>query len=149
MKDKFFLDTNIFVYSFDKNSQVKSEKSKVLIKTALDSANGVISFQVVQEFLNVSISKFKNPLNSTDARKYLENVLYPLCEIFPSFSFYRKTMDLKQKTNYSFYDCLILTAALEADCNYLFSEDLEHNRKFGKLTIINPFAKDNQKEVSF
>jgi len=148
MKDKFFLDTNIFVYSFDRNSQSKSEKSQFLIKTALDSANGIISFQVIQEFLNVSISKFKNPLTITDARKYLENVLFPLCEVFPSFNSYRKTMDLKEKTNYSFYDCLILSAALEADCKYLISEDFDNNRKFGKLTIINPYTKESQKELN-
>ena len=149
MKDKFFLDTNIFVYSFDKDSQSKSKKSQYLIKSALGSANGTISFQVIQEFLNVSTSKFKHPLSISDARKYLENVLFPLCEVFPSFTFYRKSMDLKEKTNYSFYDCLIIYAALEADCKYLLTEDLDNGRKIGKLTIINPFAKENQKIFNF
>ena len=59
MKDRFFLDTNIIVYSFDSNAVEKQKKARELIAESLSSGNGIISVQVVQEFLNVATKKFK------------------------------------------------------------------------------------------
>jgi predicted nucleic acid-binding protein len=46
---------------------------------------------------------------------------------------------VKERYRFSFYDSLIIAAALEAGCNTLYSEDLQHNQKVEWLTIINPF----------
>ena len=54
MKDRFFLDTNIIVYIFDKHSKQKNQIAQELLKEALQSGTGVISFQVIQEFCNVA-----------------------------------------------------------------------------------------------
>jgi predicted nucleic acid-binding protein len=70
MKDKFFIDTNIFVYSFDLHNSDKKTISENLIKAAL-KGNGVISFQVIQEFLNVAINKFQKSMTYNEAEKYL------------------------------------------------------------------------------
>ena len=52
MKDRFFLDTNIIVYSFDETNPDKQTRAKGLIAEALLTGQGIISFQVVQEFIN-------------------------------------------------------------------------------------------------
>ena len=57
MKDKYFLDTNVFVYSFDQQDNQKREISNELIKTALMNHSGCISSQVIQEFINVATKK--------------------------------------------------------------------------------------------
>ena len=59
MRDKYFLDTSIFVYSFDKNFKEKQKIAQKLISNAVKSGKGVISYQIIQEFLNVATGKFK------------------------------------------------------------------------------------------
>ena len=89
-KDKFFLDTNIIVYSFDKSDLRKQEISQDLIRESLRSGLGCISYQVVQEFLNVSTKKFKISFDIVELSEYITKVLEPLCEVFPTIDLYRR-----------------------------------------------------------
>jgi predicted nucleic acid-binding protein len=139
MNGKFFLDTNILVYSFDTVNPMKRDRARDLIAEALSSGNGIISFQVVQEFLNVATAKFETPLSLADAREYLEEILLPLCEIFPGNDFYLNILEIKERTGYSLYDSMILQAALDGQCRMLYSEDLQDGFKFFDLTVRNPF----------
>lgn len=139
MKDKFFIDTNVFVYSFDTSNQTKQQKANELIKKALQDHVGIISSQVVQEFINVSTRKFSTPMSIQDSEKYLKQVLSPLCQVFTSIDLYFKALDVMDRWQFSFYDSLIISAALQADCQTLYSEDLQHNQKIQTLTIVNPF----------
>ena len=99
----------------------------------------MVSFQVVQEFCNVALQKFKKPLSAADMREFLECILMPLCAVFPSGGFYSEALDVRERTGYSFYDSMIIQAALEADCGTLFSEDMQDGFKLFSLTIKNPF----------
>ena len=139
MKDKYFIDTNIFVYSFDKKSRKKKKISYDIIQVALEDNSGCISSQVIQEFLNVSSKKFDPSLLIQDSIKYLNSVLVPLCEIYTSADLYTKTLEISERWKYSFYDSMIITAALRTDCSTLYSEDLQHGQKIQSLTILNPF----------
>ena len=141
MKGKYFIDTNIIIYSFDKNAQEKNTVAKSLIAEALEHSKGIISFQVIQEFLNVSLRKFQSPLKFTDCEKYLNLVLEPLCDVFPDIELYHHALGIMERWQYSFYDSLIISAALRGDCTLLYSEDLQHDQKIEKLTIKNPFVK--------
>jgi len=141
MSDKsFFIDTNIFVYSFDGRNQGKSEIAKALIGDALSSGKGRISYQVIQEFLNVSTRKFETPLTATDAQIYLKAVLEPLCEVYASIGLFHQALEVASRWRYSFYDSLIISAAISANCDILYSEDLQHSQSIGNLKIVNPFS---------
>ncbi len=140
MKDKYFIDTNIFVYAFDKTDKEKQQTANVVIKKAISEHAGCISFQVIQEFIHVSTQKFELPLTITDCQKYLNAVLSPLCEVFSSLELYQRSLDILERWRFSFYDSLIITAALQAKCNILYSEDLQHNQKIESITICNPFV---------
>lgn len=139
MKDKFFLDTNILIYSFDDTNPKKKKKASELIKEAFSTGTGIISSQVIQEFLNVATRKFAVPLKMIDAKTFLEQILVPLCEIYPSPDLYYFSLDIQEKTQYSFYDSLIVASAIKAGCSVLYSEDLQSGRLLGGLTIQNPF----------
>lgn len=139
MNDKYFIDTNIFIYSFDKSNSRKHEVSKDIIADALEHSSGIISYQVIQEFLSVATRKFKNPLSYSDCQRYLNIVLEPICEVFSSIELYHQAMDVMERWQYSFYDSLIISAALKAQCKILFSEDFQNNQKIQNLTIQNPF----------
>lgn len=136
----YFLDTNIFVYSFDATETEKKDQARQLIRASLQSQQGVISTQVVQEFLNVAQRKFPTPLGPADARLYLSTVLMPLCQHFPSISFYDFALLLQAEVGFSLYDTLIVAAALEAGCKTLLTEDMQDGRIIRGMTIRNPFA---------
>ena len=139
LRGRFFLDTNVLVYSFDSASPDKQRIAQRLIVEALRSQRGVISSQVVQEFLSLTLRKFARPMSITDARDYLKNVLTPLCHHFPSISFYDRALLVQIETSFSLYDALIVTAAIEAGCSTLLSEDLQHGRTVQGVVILNPF----------
>ena len=139
MKDKYFIDTNIFIYSFDKSVPLKQNKAKKLISDGLYSFNGCISYQVIQEFLNVATQKFDVPLSREDCEKYIISVLEPLCEIYSSIELFKDALEIQEGWKYSFYDSLIISAAIKANCRILYSEDLQHNQHIRDLVIKNPF----------
>jgi len=139
MSDKYFIDTNIFIYSFDKTNPSKMVKSQSIISQALEKNNGFISTQVIQEFANVATKKFNTPMKAKDLRIYIDEILFPLCSIFPSFELFDKSLAIYERYKYSFYDSMIVTAALISGSNILLSEDLKNKQKIEGVTILNPF----------
>lgn len=139
MSDKYFIDTNIFVYCFDDRQEEKRIRSLALIEDALETGKGMISTQVIQEFLNVSTKKFLVPLKPEDAKIYLQKVLHPLCQVFPNLDLYESALDIFEKTGYSFYDSLIVAGALRGGCSYLYSEDLCAGHQVDRVKVVNPF----------
>jgi len=135
----FFLDTNILVYTFDDTAPEKQQIAQQLVRDALSTRQGIVSTQIVQEFLNVALNKFKRPMTVSDAQAYLKTVLIPLCQQYPSGSFYERALLVKAETGYSFYDTLVVTAAIESGCSILLSEDMQDGRIIQGLTIMNPF----------
>ncbi len=136
----YFLDTSVLIYTFDAGDSDKQEIARKLVRRGLESQLAVISSQVIQEFLNVALRKFSRPMTVSDARQYLDSVLMPLCRHYPSAAFYKQALLLKEETGYSFYDTLIVAAAVETRCKVLLSEDLQHGRTIHGTQIINPFA---------
>ena len=139
MNVKYFIDTNNFIYSFDDRQPSKKERATVLIQEALRTGMGIISTQVIQEFLNVATQKFAIPLKIEDGRAYLRLVMNPLCHIYPNLSLYESCLDIQAETKYSFYDSLILAAAVQGGCDILYSEDLHDGQEVRGVKIVNPY----------
>lgn len=139
MSGKFFLDTNIFVYSFDRNAPHKARLSQQLIEKALTSRKGIISYQVAQEFLNVALRRFAHPLTVADAEQYLSAVFRPLMAIQSSPALLAEALRFNGRYGLSWFDSLIVAAAVEGQCEILYSEDLQHGQQFGNLKLVNPF----------
>jgi predicted nucleic acid-binding protein len=139
MNAKYFIDTNIIIYSFDHGEPGKQKKAIHILDEALNGQKGCISYQVVQEFLNVALKKFAVPLTWQDCRDFLHMALEPLCEIHSSIQLYHQALDISERWRYSFYDALIISAALQSSCKILYSEDLQHDQNIHDIRIINPF----------
>jgi len=139
MSAKYFIDTNVFVYSFDDRQPAKKERSMALIQEGLETGLGIISTQVIQEFLNVATQKFAVPMKPEDSKVYLRLVMNPLCQVYPNLSLYETCLDLQTETRYSFYDSLIIAAAIQGGCNFLYSEDLQDGQEIHGTMIVNPF----------
>jgi len=135
----FFLDTDILVYALTMNEPLKQPIAAALMEEALTTQRGVISTQVVQEFLNIATRRAVPAFSSTEAIQYLNGVLWPLCRHFPSQAFYEHALQIKETTGFAFYDSLIVAAAVQLGCRRLISEDMQHGRQVQGLTILNPF----------
>jgi predicted nucleic acid-binding protein len=140
MSARFFLDTNIFVYSFDRSSAAKSRRATQLIREAVSTSKGIVSYQVVQEFFNVALRRFAHPMSVPEAEQYLGTVLRPLLAVQSSPALISEALLLTARHRLSWYDSLIVAAALEGSCQILYSEDLQHGQQFGQLKVENPFA---------
>ena len=134
-----FIDSNVFVYLFDETEPAKKASATDLLKRCLSQRSAVISFQVVQETLNVITRKLKVPVSIADAREFLDTVMAPLWRIMPSPKIYHRALDVEERYHYGFFDALILASALEGGCTRLYSEDLQDGQKIEQLVIENPF----------
>jgi predicted nucleic acid-binding protein len=139
MSAEYFLDTNLLVYSFDHSEPAKRDKSQELIENALKTRQGVISWQVVQEYFNVALHKWDTPMQPADAQDYLHMTPLPICRIYPSVETWSAALRIVGESQYRFYDAMIVASAIQSGSVILYSEDLQNGRKFGNLEISNPF----------
>lgn len=139
MNGRFFLDTNIFVYTFDHAAPAKAKKAAQLIRRAIDTGEGIVSYQVVQEFFNVALRRFPQPMSVAEAEQYLITVFRPLLAVHSSPAIYVEALRISAKHNLAWYDSLIAAAALEGQCNLLYSEDLQQ-QQIEELRVKNPFV---------
>jgi predicted nucleic acid-binding protein len=136
---RHFLDTNIFVYTFDLEAPEKAKRAENLIAEALASGAGLISYQVAQEFVAVARKPFRTPMSFEQIERYWLTTLRPLLLVHSSPGMFIRALDLARRDQLSWYDSLIVAAAIQGECEILYSEDLQHGRRFGDLVIQNPF----------
>jgi len=136
---RYFLDTNIFVYTFDPLADKKRRIATELIRSARRDGLAVISFQVIQEFCSVAIRRSEQTPTVGELRSYVRNVMAPLCEVHSSIELYDSCLDIREQTGYSFYDSLIVAAAAGSGCQTLYTEDLDDGRSIAGMNIVNPF----------
>lgn len=141
MSGESFLDSNIFIYTFDDVALEKQRVAQELVRTALQDGSGVISYQVTQEVLNVLTRKLPQSMDVGDAARYLATTLEPLWRVQPSAELFGAGLALQARYRFGFYDSLIVAAALSAGCARLYSEDLQHGQRIEGLTIEDPFRK--------
>jgi predicted nucleic acid-binding protein len=120
MSGRFFLDTNIFFYSFDRKAVAKSRRATQLIRTALKTQKGIT-------------------MKAEEAEQYFTTLFRPLLGIHSSQSLYLEALHLQARYRLFWYDSLIVSAAIQAQCDVLMTEDLQHGQRFGDLRIENPF----------
>ena len=131
------LDTNLLVYADSADEPVKQRRALDLIKQHRAAGTAVLSTQVLQEFVNVALRKLQLPHALIRARM----AFYAGFEVVPATSeLMLGALDLHVLHSFSFYDALILQAAIVSGCEQLLSEDMQHGAKFGGVRIVNPFS---------
>ena len=134
-----FFDTNVFVYMVDDADPAKQAKAQGLVAAALAADSACVSYQVVQETLYVLTRKFAKRVPAEVAKEIMRQSLLPFWRVMPSAALYTRALDLQSRFGFSFYDSLIVAAALEAGCTRLLTEDLQDGQQIEGLTIENPF----------
>lgn len=126
-----FLDTNILVYA-------QQTGPKATISRDVIARGGTISVQVLNELTNVL--RKKDNRSWRDIELVLDDVDAALEPALPlTATTTRAALALARDHGFSYHDALIVAAAIEAGCDVLYSEDLQHGRSIGGLAIVNPF----------
>jgi len=139
MNVKSFLDTNIIVYAFGQSFPEKAKIAQRLITDGAADKQAIISYQVVQEFLNVALRGFRLAIARSDLESFVFKALFPMMAISSSPALVIEALRLHGENQLAWYDALIVAAALQGGCKVLYSEDMQHGRRFGDLVIQNPF----------
>ena len=128
-----FADTNIVVYAF------AQDDAKIAIAEDILEKQPTISVQVVSEFLNVCRIKLGMDVPT---RHKLAQELIAGCNVVPlETRVVEKAMEVEAQGQISYWDALIVAAALLSGCDTLYTEDLQPGRTFdGQLTVVNPFV---------
>ncbi len=141
MKDKVFLDTNIIVYAHDRSSGDKHAVARDIMDYLWESRKGVISVQVLQEFFVCVTKKIVKPLLLKNARIILE-YLSSWNVVVNDKYITLKAIDLQEKYRFSFWDSLVIQAAIQSQTSLLLSEDLPDGQVVSDVKILNPFGKE-------
>lgn len=137
MRGERFFDTNILIYAFAAGDW-RSARAEALL-----AEGGVIGVQVLKEFTNVARRKLGWDWPQIDAAlAVIAELVEPVRPL--TTDIHAQAVRLARDNPLSFYDALIVAAAADARCRVLFSEDLQHGRRFGDVTIRNPFLEQPQ-----
>lgn len=133
MPGKVFIDTNIVIYALGQTS------TKTHLAAPLFVGSPTISTQVLSETANVASKRLGLP--PSEIRKLITS-LETMCLVTTiSMTTIHTALDIRERYNFSWYDSLILAAALEGGCDTLYSEDMQNGQEInGQLRIVNPFA---------
>lgn len=131
-----FFDTNVLLYSFDNRYPHKQQQALTLVGTLGHKKQAVISTQVLIELFTHLTRKFKAE------RKTASLMVSSFCHwpvIDSDMQLVLRAMARSTEHQTSIFDAMIVEAALRSGATTLYSEDMQHGRRFGSLTITNPF----------
>lgn len=134
-----FIDTNLWVYRLDRREPEKSAFIRDWLRGLAGEHEIVVSTQVLIELRSVLTRKLAPPLPHADTRLALE-VLAAFDVVATHSHLVLDAHELAGREQLSWFDALIVEAAIRSHCTVLYSEDLSHGRQFAALTVRNPFV---------
>lgn len=140
-----FVDTNILVYCFDDSDAAKRDRAQLVMRRLWETRSGRLSHQVLQEFYVTVTRKLKPALPRPQARAEVEDFL-DWKPLRPSAVLLKQAWQIEDHYGFSWWDSLIVAAAIAQDCTTLLTEDLQHGLIIGNLRVANPFHADFQLE---
>jgi len=136
---KIFIDTNLFVYTLDKTDEIKQQIARRILKQVIDLHQPVISTQVIKEFYVVATNKLKaDPI-------IIKNIIHNFHNIEivnNDLGLIEQAVDISVVSRISFWDSLIIAAAEKANCEFVYSEDLNSGQTYRGVIVVNPFMEE-------
>ena len=138
MIGRFFVDTNVLVYADDATAGAKREAARNVVREAVRTRRGVLSIQVLQEYFSTAVKKLAIPPEHARSRvEFLGRLDVVTLHVDDLLS----AIDLHRLHSLSIWDALIVRAALISGCHVLYTEDMQHGRRFEGVEIVSPFVK--------
>jgi predicted nucleic acid-binding protein len=132
-----FVDTNVVVYADDVDAGAKCRTARALLGRLFTDGTAVVSIQVLQEYFSAATRRLGLP--AAAARQRVE-ALGRLDVVRLAADDVLAAIDLHRLHGLSIWDALVVRAALVSGCRTLYSEDLQHGRRFEALEVVDPFA---------
>lgn len=136
--DRTFLDTNVLLYAFDTESARKYPTARKTVEDLWRSGTGIVSTQVLQEFFVNVTKKISRPI-TVNAAKGIVLDFQKWKVVVNDGGSLLGAIDIQAEHGYSFWDSLIIHAAVEGGAKLLLSEDLKDGQRIRGVTIRNPF----------
>lgn len=136
-KSKVFIDSNVFIYLFDKDEKEKQQRCAELLQELEEEHTLVISTQVVKEVSSILLRKFKYPV--TDLKTFI-NHLEKFEVVETPIHIISKGLDLMLTNQLSFWDSLICASAESANCAMIITEDMNDGQLVAGMKIQSPFT---------
>lgn len=138
MTGRVFVDTNVLIYALDPADPWKRTVSADLLKQTISSRSFTLSPQSLNEAYRV-LTQRRRLMPGDEARTYIR-MLAPWATAPLDAQTTLKAFEVEDETGYSWWDSLMLAAALRAGCRLFVSEDLADGREVSGLRIANPFT---------
>jgi len=136
---KFFFDTNVLVYLFDADAPAKRKNARALFQKHAEDSDILLSTQVLQEFYVAVTRKLARPLDAAAAAEAVKSFAeLPLVQIDSALIV--SAIHRSRDSQLSFWDALIVQAAIEGHASTLYSEDMQHGQALDSLRVVNPFS---------
>ena len=132
-----FVDTNLLVYAIDPMAMDKRDLAKNLLERIIERHRLVLSPQSLNECYRVVTEK-RRLIERNSAQLYVTG-LQTFCVAPYDFDVTRLAWRIEESHGFSWWDCMLLASACIARCDLFLSEDLQHGRRVGDMTIANPF----------
>jgi predicted nucleic acid-binding protein len=130
-------DTNVLVYLWDNHAPAKTAVA-TQVTAFLAARTWPLGLQVIGETQNVLRRKLRQP--AWQAAQNARNLLIAFPSFQASVGNAAESLTLMAAGRLSYWDALLVTAARDAGCLVLLTEDLQDGAQFGSLEIVNPFA---------
>jgi predicted nucleic acid-binding protein len=137
MTASVFFDTNILVYAATGTG--KDERKRQRAMELVESENFGTSAQVLQEFFVTVVKKASRPLSAEQALEWIEQWSAFPCQAV-DHQLVRIAIDRSERYAISYWDAAILAAAEALGAHTVYSEDLNHGQKYGRVRVLNPFS---------
>jgi predicted nucleic acid-binding protein len=138
MSVKLFVDTNILIYAHDLDAGRKHSTAAALLKKLWEEETGVLSTQVIQEFYVNITRKIPRPLSPAQARGFIVNYFsWPV--VINGTETIRRASEIQEQSRISFWDALIVAAAIAGRADQIVTEDLQAGETIEGILIVNPF----------
>jgi len=136
MNGRVFVDSNILLYAIESQDVAKARRAGQWLEYLLETGRGVANLQVMNEVTNVLLRRGTMPPEQ----------VFRVVDTFGAFGATPISLEttaaarlIRLRTNYQWWDCILLASAIELGCSSFLSEDLKDGHSFPGLTIISPF----------
>ena len=131
-----FFDTNVLVYAAIGSGKDEPKKKRAM--ELVESIDFGTSAQVLQEFFVTVVRKAAHPLSAAKALEWIEQwAVFPCQPI--DHQLVRIAIEQSERFAISYWDAAILAAAEALGADTVYSEDLSHGQRYGRVRVVNPF----------
>ncbi|MDE2369186.1 MAG: PIN domain-containing protein [Burkholderiales bacterium] len=133
-----FVDTNVILYAFDDGAQAKQVRAQAWLTACWQRRCGRISSQVLHEFYANARKRFSSAISAGDARSEVRRY-----QLWKPWHVDQATVEtawaVESRYRLNYWDALMVAAAQHMGCEWLLTEELQHDQQFEKLRVVNPF----------